>query len=374
MINNIAVEESRLKKDIWRFIIEENKSNYTSYFDESEKEKKTLAGMKSSKRKLGIRMDKLQREVIVLQNKLTSVLPSINEINKILKSFGFTNFELAESNEKGNYKVIRGDGVDVNETLSEGEMTFITFLYFHQLIKGSNQQDKLNTKRVIVIDDPVSSLDSNVLFIVSHLINNLKQEIRKEDSLFKQLIILTHNVYFHKEISFNRDKRNQKQSDETYWILTKINDVSRIREYEDNPIKNSYELLWKELKENQKSITIPNIMRRILENYFKFFGNINIYNIVEEFPSEDKVLCSSLLSWVNDGSHHVNDDLYVDSSEESNRAYFNVFRKIFVNSGHESHFNMMLGDHKWKIEDNEMGDLIRSEVQAGSDQVAANRE
>src|SRR5690625_3138690 len=115
-------------------------------------------------------------------------------------------------------------------------------------------------------------------------------------------------------------------------------------------------------------------MRRILENYFKFFGNINIYNIVEEFPNEDKVLCSSLLSWVNDGSHHVNDDLYVDSSEESNRAYFNVFRKIFVKSGHESHFNMMIGDLKWKIEDNETGDLIRSEVQAGSDQVAANRE
>src|SRR5699024_9005214 len=136
-------------------------------------------------------------------------------------------------------------------------------LYFYQLINGSNVQSKVNTERTIVIDDPISSLDSNILFIVSNLINGLKKEVRNKHSNFKQLIILTHNVYFHKEISFNKGKGNQKQGDETFWVIRKVDNVSCVKEYSENPIKNSYELLWKELKENPNSITTPNIMRRI---------------------------------------------------------------------------------------------------------------
>ena len=168
---------------------------------------------------------------------------------------------------------------------------FITFLYFYQLIFGSNDQSKVNTPRVIVIDDPISSLDSNILFIVSNLINQLKQRIRNKDSVIKQLIILTHNVYFHKEITFNKRRDRKRVEDETYWILRKANNISFIKNYQENPIKNSYELLWKELKENQDSITTPNIMRRILENYFKFFGNIDIHELIETFRGDDTIVC-----------------------------------------------------------------------------------
>src|SRR5690625_3981159 len=209
----------------------------------SEKKKNALEGMSTSKDRLKVYTKELKEKVIELQNQLTSVLPSINEINNLLNSFGFTNFQLVESENKGNYKIVRGDGDDANETLSEGEKTFITFLYFYQLINGSNDQDKVNTSRIIVIDDPISSLDSNILFIVSNLINNLKQKIRNNDSNFKQLIILTHNVYFHKEISFNKSHGSKKLHDETFWIIRKNNNVSHIYEYEENTIKKSYELI-----------------------------------------------------------------------------------------------------------------------------------
>lgn len=344
LIDNLKEEKIKLIKDIWRFIVEENTVDYTFYINELKKENTTKDGMNDSLSQLKDFKNNLKAEAIELQNQLTSVLPSINEINNLLKSYGFTNFKLAESEEKGNYKIIRENGEEGHETLSEGEMTFITFLYFYQLINGNNDKDKINTKRVIVIDDPISSLDSNVLFIVSHLINGIKKKIRENNSMFKQLIVLTHNVYFHKEITFNKGKGNQKLKDETFWVLTKENNVTKIKEYSENPIKNSYELLWKELKENLTSITTPNIMRRILENYFNFFGNLNIEEMIEGFPDEDKILCNSLLSWAHDGSHHINDDLFVDSNSEFNKKYFNVFRKIFINSGHESHFNMMIGN------------------------------
>lgn len=120
------------------------------------------------------------------------------------------------------------------------------------------------------------------------------------------------------------------------------------------------------LKENQNSITSPNIMRRILENYFKFFGNIDVYKIIDGFPEDEKIVCYSLLSWANDGSHHIYDDLFVDSSQELIQKYFTVFRKIFVISNHQSHFEMMMGNIQEDVEDDSMAVEL--------DQVAATQE
>ena len=148
--------------------------------------------------------------MIKSEEKITSISHSINEINRILGSFGFRNFKLADAG-KGNYKIIRDDGRDAEATLSEGEKTFITFLYFYQLIKGNDSKEQITADKIVVIDDPISSLDSNVLFIVSSLIRKLIDEIREnQNSNFKQLLILTHNVYFHKEVSFNKGKGTNK--------------------------------------------------------------------------------------------------------------------------------------------------------------------
>src|SRR5699024_4508305 len=168
---------------------EENKNNYKNYTNDFKRENNAIEGMKRSLEEQTGYKKALEAEAIELQNQLTSVLPSINEINMLLKSFGFTNFLLAESDVKGNYKIIRDNVEDANETLSEGEKTFITILYFYQLINGSNDQDKVNTSRIVVIDDPISSLDSNILFIVSNLINNLKQKIRDNDSKDRKSVV-----------------------------------------------------------------------------------------------------------------------------------------------------------------------------------------
>ena len=178
--DNIREEKEILIKEIWRFITEENKGNYTRYMSNLGRESRTIGRMRENAAGLNRFKRSLENEAIELQKELTSVLPSIDEINNLLKSFGFTNFQLAESDEEGNYKIVRENGEDANETLSEGEKTFITFLYFYQLINGSDEQDKVNTARIIVIDDPISSLDSNILFMVSNLINNLRKKIREQ--------------------------------------------------------------------------------------------------------------------------------------------------------------------------------------------------
>ncbi len=354
LLKNLKVEQNNLISDIWRFIVEENKNNYEVYKQKSSKTEKAIQGINESIEKKEKHRRDIEIEISRYEQELTSIKHSINEINSILSSYGFDSFKLSEA-ERGNYKIIRDDGSEAEDTLSEGEKTFVTFLYFYQLIKGSNNEEQILANKIVVIDDPISSLDSNVLFVVSSLIRKLIDEIREnQSSNLKQIIILTHNVYFHKEVSFNKGKGTDKLKDETFWIIRKINNKSYLKRYNENPIKTSYELLWKELTylKHEKSVTIQNVMRRILENYFRFFGNINIDTEVDKFAEEDRIVCRSLLSWVNDGSHHINEDLYVESGE-LNERYLKVFKDIFYNLGHGSHYEMMMGGCEVKYPDSE---------------------
>ena len=82
------------------------------------------------------------------------------------------NFEIVPAQEEGFYKIQREDGTIAETTLSEGEITFITFLYYLQLTKGGISEDEVNNERVLVIDDPISSFDSNHLFHANFFIKN----------------------------------------------------------------------------------------------------------------------------------------------------------------------------------------------------------
>lgn len=241
--------------------------------------------------------------------------------------------------------MVRPDGTDAKATLSEGERTFISFLYFYHLLKGSLIQSGITTDRVVVIDDPVSSLDADILFIVSTLIRSLFDEVRSGSAPIKQMFVLTHNVYFHKEVTFN-SKRNKARSftEETFWVVRKPHGVSRIERQDGNPIKSSYDLLWEEIrKDGPKGPGVRNTLRRILEHYFKMLGGLELDELCNQFEGMDKLVCKSLISWIHDGSHFAQDDLDAPS-DHAPEVYLRVFREIFENHGHGPHYRMMMGD------------------------------
>lgn len=159
---------------------------------------------------------------------------------------------------------------------------------------------------------------------------------------------MTHNVYFHKEVSFT-DGRTKESSDTFYWILRRNNCISEIQSFETkNPIQNSYELLWMELKNRDKSsgLTIQNTMRRIIENYFKILGKYGDDELIQKFTNhEEQEICRSLICWINDGSHSIPDDLFIEHQENTIAKYFEVFKNIFVHTKHIEHYKMMMGEH-----------------------------
>ncbi len=346
IVANFTTEKNSLTQSIWKYIIEEFRTEIAKFNTDNnglQTGNTVLQGQLTAKL---TEHNTLDLEIKNLSKNVTSIQPTINEINRLLKSYGFLSFKIEPSSEEGFYQIQREDGTIAEATLSEGEITFITFLYYLQLAKGGSLVENVNDERILVIDDPISSLDSNVLFVVSTLIKDIIKSIKSDRGNIRQIILLTHNVYFHKEVSFI-DGRTKFCRETNFWILRKNDKFTNIQSFiMENPIKSSYELLWQELKsENVKSsITVQNIMRRIIENYFKLLGKYGDDDLIQKFTTkEEQEICSSLISWINDGSHSINDDLFVELQDRTIENYKKVFKDIFVLTNHEGHFNMMMG-------------------------------
>ncbi|MGL2641437.1 ATP-binding protein [Helicobacter pylori] len=349
--NEIIKDTKNQKKNCveqtWKFLVNEFKSDIQEYSKKYCGLEKGINNLEKEISENQEKVKKLENEIKELEKNMVSIKPIVNEINTLLKGYGFTNFSWACTEDEKFYRIQREDGQLVGETLSEGEVTFITFLYYYHLAKGSLKENDISKNKVLVIDDPISSLDSNILFIVSVLVKDLMKETIEEKTNIKQIIILTHNTYFYKEITLEYDKRYQGKY--SFWIIRKDNNVSKIEKFEENPIKNSYELLWQEVRQAKKDnniswVSLQNVMRRIIEHYFRILGGFKHNDSLSEYFEniEEKQVFNSFISWFNDGSHGNSDDLFVQSQDTSIETYLKVFENIFKVTGHEAHYKMMM--------------------------------
>ena len=350
MVDNFAAERQALIAEVWRYILNELDVDLNQYKVNKEKVDRAIAGIENGILEAEKQIADKAKEIADLEKLATSIQPTINAINQNLKRFGFNSFSVADAGDGKHYKLVRADGSDVKKTLSEGEKTFVVFLYFYHLIKGSFSETGITNDRIVVFDDPVSSLDSDVLFIVSSLIREVCENCRNDVENIKQVFVLTHNVYFHKEVTFNRNRNPDKcLNEESFWIVRKGVPYSQCDRHLLNPIKTSYQLLWSEVREAEKAVQtgvlvsphIENTLRRILEHYFTILGSKDYKILCDEFDGSDKVMCNSLFSWVNAGSHSALDDAHITPSAAMVKNALRVFREVFVKSGNPGHYEMM---------------------------------
>lgn len=347
MVANFRNEYKKLVDDVWDYFMDQQDALISGYLSDDQASAKALAGMQKKLISLKKELDQLKLDIAEAGKNVTSVQPTVDEINRSLTAYGFDNFYIAPSPQNANmYQIKRPDGTLVSNTLSEGEETFITFLYYLQLAKGSVNAATVSNKKILVIDDPICSLDSTILYVVSAMVKELIKEVKHGGSNTEQVFILTHNIFFHKEASFVNG-RTSSESSVNYWIIRKNENESSITAYgQENPISTSYELLWKELKSDNpiSLISMQNTMRRIIENYFSMLGNNKEDFVISSFTTvEDQVICRSLFHWINDGSHSIPDGFYYDSHVASPEKYKEIFHKVFVVTGNEAHYNMMMG-------------------------------
>jgi wobble nucleotide-excising tRNase len=344
-VANIASEKQALTAQVWKYVLSELSADLSQYEQTKNKLNRTIREMEKSLRVKQQERRGLEQQVKELERQTTSVQPTIDAINNLLAAFGFNSFSIKVADNVNHYQICRDNGDDASRSLSEGEKTFITFLYFYSLIKGAQSASGISTDRVVVFDDPISSLDSDILYIVSTLIKGVIEEVRNQSGYIKQVFVLTHNVYFHKEISFHKKRsKSSAMSDESFWMVKKKQQSSIVERCDENPIRSAYELLWQDVRSsNISSPSLQNTLRRILENYFTMWGGMGKDEICELFEGSEKLICQSLFSWVNDGSHSIHDDLYINHGEQTNEVYLRVFREIFIKSEQLGHYIMMIG-------------------------------
>lgn len=337
--SSLETEKQNVIGMFWKMLTSETTAEYELYDKAVNGCKKACASINATietKNAERIAQDQFIKE---REKYISNTSRTAAEIDHLLKTFGFTSFSIVEER-KGFYKVVRPDNSDAKETLSEGEFNFLTFLYFFQLAKGSKTPSGASRKKVVVIDDPVSSLDSNVLYIVSSLVRELRDHCRTGSFGVTQLFLLTHNIYFHKEVTF--EFRGNTRNDELYCIIKKDDICSTIETTEKNPITTTYKLLWEELQSTNPA-TCCNAMRRILEFYFNVIGNRDYEAEINKLNGRDKSIGKSLIAYINDQSHFISDDLFLQLDNTTTETYCRVFKQIFINLGQESHYNMMMG-------------------------------
>lgn len=161
------------------------------------------------------------------------------------------------------------------KNLSEGEKNIVAFLYFLVSLDSSSAENKKD--EIIVIDDPVSSLDSNNLFALQNI-------VVKTLKAYGQQFFLTHNFYFFAKIreSLMADikaaggKPNEKM--EIFEIKNNKGTGSTIKKagkYVRSHISeymSIMEALHEKLKnaDDEKDVATGNLIRRALEVFLCF--------------------------------------------------------------------------------------------------------
>ena len=114
--------------------------------------------------------------------------PAAEKINRMVHSY-LGHKELEISTLENGYE-IRRHGKPVNGSLSEGEKTAIALCYFLSTLEAEGRQPKM---LVVVVDDPISSLDTKALHYAFSIIRGALDGAG-------QLIIMTHNLHFMNEV------------------------------------------------------------------------------------------------------------------------------------------------------------------------------
>jgi wobble nucleotide-excising tRNase len=64
----------------------------------------------------------------------------------------------------------------------------------------------------------------------------------------------------------------------------------------------------------------------------------------DEFEGGQKPSCNSMFSWINYGSHWLDDDLHAAIDDSTVDTHLRGFKAIFEKTRHLAHYQMMMGE------------------------------
>ena len=300
--------------------------------------------------RIKIEIDK-QVNIITEQSKMVSNIDeAVISINKRLVELGIDSFKIEKYNkDKAEYKLVRFEESTDNvfESLSEGEKMIISFLYFIEECRGKNDSKTADKKKIVVIDDPISSLSHIYVFNIGRLI---KSEFFDSSKFYEQIFVLTHNLYFfyelakspYRDINRLKEEKQEKEHKKEFNLFRIIKSTrgSSISTMKYSEIQNDYQMYWSVVNDgNSQPALIANCMRNIIEYFFGFIEN----NALSEVFQKDEFKYNkyqAFYRYINRESHSDNVNIH-DMKEFDYDSFKEAFREVFKLAGYEEHYNKM---------------------------------
>lgn len=352
IVRNVGVERAKLVNDGWvAFLSGTAVSIEMKKFNGFESRKqKVIAGLRTKISESEQEDSLANKKLDELQRSISNTSDVADKINKLLTAMGFHRFRLSSAGESGgSYRIVREDDTPAFDSLSEGEKTFICFAYFWESLFGSEVASGLPEDVVAVIDDPISSLDSDALFMIAAYIRDAANLALKGTTNLRQLIVFTHNTQFHHEAAYTSERNSKERR---YFRLVKdMSGFTTVRDDKnESKIRGSYALLWHSVIEAARTedesdlvrVGVFNIVRRILEGYFKTIGNVKDFDRIEAVSPAEERMISQFHIWANSGSHTIADDLDQTIDVGRTKDFLRLFKQFFDVQGHGAHFDMMV--------------------------------
>lgn len=252
------------------------KVKHDSYDSQKSKEeaKRKLSILNRGHERLKCLLEKIDNKLKELNDQKR---PDIETINNYLKALNLPKYSL----DKDYRIVLNSDALENSEAkiiLSDGEKTTLAFAYFLARLKLFYKKEDLKNL-VVVIDDPISSLDEQRIYNTTCLVAKINQELAREklsnEKDRAQVFVLTHNHTFMarlinmvgKHARYFQLERNQNQLK----IVCKNEAVGYFDTFYLLLFREVYEFAKKEKVQDdfKEAINYGNKVRILLESFLK---------------------------------------------------------------------------------------------------------
>ena len=293
------------------------------------------------------------QEIATLENETSNIGKAVPAINQYLEEFFGRKEILLELDDSQKGYIIKRDG-EMAHNLSEGEKNAIAFSYF--IVK--TREIGFNTDEgIIVIDDPISSFDSNFIYHCFSLIRNHFAEA-------EQLIVSTHDFQFFNLVKNWFDRKNRNASDkkrlpcEFYMFENIIEDDKRCAsivplEETLRKFKSEYHFLFsrlnefvaKDTRDYADFYTIGNIARRFLEIFidFKIPTTGDLRSRVDQLATDSvsKTEKDKVYNLIQEFSHGHDPTSTIEHKDKNEiQSAIEILMKI-VKDSDEKHFQLL---------------------------------
>ncbi len=308
-----------------------------------------ITDLNSESKILKAELEIINKEIFDLDADLSNEELGAEEFNKTLAKFiGYDEIELKFDETLQGYKINRTHHNVKAKNLSEGEKTAIAFVFFITKLKEKNNL----SSEIIVLDDPVSSFDSNNLFSAYSFIKSELEQV-------KQLFILTHNFTFFRLIRDWFKSKNKKDNIKSEFfqieVIPNIPRKSIIKNIDSTLLEydSEYHYIFSKLYGFKNDISLnlektfqaANLSRKLLESFlsFKFPQKRNDFRLLLKGAISDTQREEKIYKFISKYSH-LPIDFYENAENNLIGESDNIIQDIFkiIEDLDKSHYDEMV--------------------------------